>query len=174
VAPKPPPLDAYMDEIKSSLRHLPVAKECEIICEPGRALVAEAESVVVRVDARKGNHLYINDGAFGTLFDAAHSGITFPARVVEIGSGEPAKLRPFSLYGPTCDSSDHMPGPYLLPGNIEEGDFVEIGQIGAYGRVLATGFNGCGNYDEAILLDEPLATMYPAAPANPNARAVGQ
>jgi len=173
-AAEPPPLETYMDEIKSSLQLLPVAKGCEMICEPGRALVAEAESVLVRVDARRGDHLYINDGAFGTLFDAAHSGITYPARAVQTRSGERAELQPFSLYGPTCDSNDHMPGPYLLPGDIGEGDYVEIGQIGAYGRVLATGFNGFGNYDEAILLDEPMATMYPAAPASSDARAVGQ
>jgi len=171
---EPPPLEAYMAEIKSFLRRLPVGRRCEMICEPGRALVAEAESVLVRVDARRGDHLYINDGAFGTLFDAAHSGITYPARAVRLRSGEPPDLQPFSLYGPTCDSNDHMPGPYLLPGDIEEGDYVEIGQIGAYGRVLATGFNGFGNYDEAVLLDEPIATMYPEAPASADARAVGE
>jgi len=174
MAPEPPPLDAYMDAIKSSLRLLPVAKGCEMICEPGRALVAEAESVLVRVDARRGDHLYINDGAFGTLFDAAHSGITYPARAVRLPSGKTAELQPFSLYGPTCDSSDHMPGPYLLPSDIGEGDYVEIGQIGAYGRVLATGFNGFGTYDEAILLDEPMATMYPGATASPDVRALGR
>ena len=167
-------LEAYMAEIKSFLHVLPVAKGCEMICEPGRALVAEAESVVVRVDARRGDQLYINDGAFGTLFDAAHSGIAYPARAVRMPGREPAELVPFSLYGPTCDSSDHMPGPYLLPGNIGEGDYIEIGQIGAYGRALATAFNGFGIYDEAILLDEPMATMYPPAPASRQARAVGE
>jgi ornithine decarboxylase len=159
-----------MAEIKSFLHRLPISGRCEMICEPGRALVAEAESVLVRVDARRGDHLYINDGAFGTLFDAAHSGIRYPARAVHMRSGEPAELEPFSFFGPTCDSADHMPGPYLLPGNIGEGDYVEIGQIGAYGRVLATGFNGFGLYDEAIVLDEPIATMYPQTPASTDAR----
>ena len=163
--PEPPPLAAYMAGIERFLDRLPIAKGSQIICEPGRALVAEAESVLVRVDARKGDHLYINDGAFGTLFDAAHSGLKYPVRAVRAGVGAPADLQPYSLFGPTCDSSDYMPGPYMLPGNIGEGDYFEIGQIGAYGRVFATGFNGFGAYDEAVLRDAPMVTIYPAEAA---------
>jgi hypothetical protein len=66
----------------------------------------------------------------------------------------------FSLYGPTCDSSDHLPGPFMLPPSVKEGDYIEIGQIGAYGRVLANRFNGFGEYDEAVLTDEPMLSMY--------------
>jgi len=39
----------------------------------GRALVAECSSVLTRVELRKGDALYLNDGSYGSLFDASHS-----------------------------------------------------------------------------------------------------
>ena len=156
----PPELSDYTSEIAKAWDELAVKDSCELLCEPGRALVAEAESVIVRVDARRGNALYVNDGAFGTLFDAAYLGFRYPARLIG-ASGEKAKGEAeFSLYGPTCDSDDHMPGPFMLPPGVEEGDYVEIGQIGAYGRVLSNRFNGFGEYDEVVLADEPMLSMY--------------
>jgi ornithine decarboxylase len=125
--------------------------------------VAEAESVIVRVDARRGNALYVNDGAFGTLFDAAYSGFRFPARLIAYARRNTEPLAEFTLYGPTCDSSDHLPGPFMLPEGVGEGDYIEIGQIGAYGRVLANRFNGFGEYDEVVLTDEPMLSMYEQA-----------
>ena len=156
----PPELSDYTGEIAKAWDELAVKDSCELLCEPGRALVAEAESVIVRVDARRGNALYVNDGAFGTLFDAAYLGFRYPARLIG-ASGEKAKGEAeFSLYGPTCDSDDHMPGPFMLPPDVQEGDYIEIGQIGAYGRVLANRFNGFGEYDEVVLTDEPMLSMY--------------
>jgi ornithine decarboxylase len=161
----PPELSAYTEEIAKAWDELAVMEGCALVCEPGRALVAEAESVIVRVDACRGNALYVNDGAFGTLFDAAYSGFRFPARLIGARSRS-AKETEFSLYGPTCDSSDFLPGPFMLPSSVKEGDYIEIGQIGAYGRVLANRFNGFGEYDEAILTDEPMMSMFAdAAPA---------
>jgi ornithine decarboxylase len=156
----PPDLASFMDEIVRVADELAVIDTCELLCEPGRALVAEAQSLIVRVDARRGNELYINDGAFGVLFDAAYSGFRFPARLV----GTPRKMKldaEFALYGPTCDSSDYLPGPFVLPNCTSEGDYIEIGQIGAYGRVFANRFNGFGEYDEVVLTDEPMLSMYP-------------
>ena len=156
----PPELASFMDEVVRAADELAVKHSCELLCEPGRALVAEAESVIVRVDARRDNALYINDGAFGTLFDAAYSGFRFPARLVATSRRKAKPVAEFALYGPTCDSSDYLPGPFLLPACVREGDYIEIGQIGAYGRVLANRFNGYGEYDEVILTDEPMLSMY--------------
>jgi len=155
----PPELAAYTDEIVKAWDELAVKHSCELLCEPGRALVAEAESVILRVDARRGNALYVNDGAFGTLFDAAYSGFRYPARLIGATGSAKAEAE-FSLYGPTCDSSDYLPGPFMLPSSVQEGDYIEIGQIGAYGRVLANRFNGFGEYDEVVLTDEPMLSMY--------------
>ena len=163
---EPPSLSAYMDEIRDVFGHIAVGWHCELWAEPGRALVAEAELVIVRVDARRGDTLYINDGAFGVLYDAAHLQFVFPARRVEPeGAAAPRALAPFALYGPTCDSVDHMPGPFYLPADIAEGDYIEIGNIGAYGRVMSSRFNGFGCYEEAVLTDDPIVTMYGGAEA---------
>jgi ornithine decarboxylase len=161
----PPDLEVFVDEVARAADELAVKHSCELLCEPGRALVAEAESVIVRVDARRGNALYVNDGAFGTLFDAAYCGFRFPARLVATSRRRSKPVTEFSLYGPTCDSSDYLPGPFVLPDSVREGDYIEIGQIGAYGRVLANRFNGFGEYDEVVLTDEPMLSMYAGAEA---------
>jgi ornithine decarboxylase len=158
--PRPAPLKAFMDAIRHGFEKLPVAEACRLICEPGRALVAEAESLIVRVEARKGNDLHINDGAYGALFDAAHLGFGFPVQLVRPGYEGGEALAAFELWGPTCDSIDRMKGPFLLPASIREGDYIEIGNIGAYGRAIAGNFNGYGQYEEVILEDEPMYSMY--------------
>jgi ornithine decarboxylase len=157
----PPGLSLYMEEVLRAADELAVKHNCELLCEPGRALVAEAESVIVRVDARRGDALYINDGAFGTLFDAAYSGFRFPVRLVTPSKEvDGVTATEFVLYGPTCDSSDYLPGPFVLPASVREGDYLEIGQVGAYGRVLANRFNGFGVFDEVVLTDEPMLSMF--------------
>ena len=52
------------------------------------------------------------------------------------------KLTSFDFYGPTCDSMDYMKGPFILPNNIKENDYIELGQLGAYGLTFRTDFNG--------------------------------
>jgi ornithine decarboxylase len=156
----PAPLAKFMAVIREGVEQLPVGDRCRLMCEPGRALVAEAESLIVRVDARRGRDLYINDGSYGMLFDAAHLGFNFPVRLAGREVKEPHVVTPFELWGPTCDSIDHMKGPFLLPEAVREGDYIEIGNTGAYARAIAGNFNGYGDYDEVILEDEPMFTMY--------------
>jgi ornithine decarboxylase len=159
---EPAPISDFLRIILAEVEKLPVRENVRLMCEPGRALVAEAESLIVRVDARRGNALYINDGGYGMLFDAAHLGFIFPMRVVSRAIDPAEQFAPFELWGPTCDSIDYMKGPFLLPASVKEGDYIEIGNMGAYGRAIAGHFNGYGEYDEAILLDEPMLTMYAA------------
>jgi ornithine decarboxylase len=142
---------------------MPVSETTELWCEPGRALVAEASSVLCRVDLRKGDALYLNDGSYGSLFDATHSRWPFPTKLVRDGAAS-ADLKPFRFYGPTCDSIDHMPGPFWLPADVQEGDFIEIGMLGAYGVAMSTGFNGYGEHDIAGVEDAPMASLYGLAP----------
>ena len=157
---EPAPLSSFIETINAGIESLPVRENIRIMCEPGRALVAEAESLIVRVDARRGDDLFINDGAYGTLYDAAHLGWIFPTRLVghEPVPGEP--MVPYAFYGPTCDSIDFMKGPFVLPASIREGDYIEIGNIGAYGRAIGGRFNGYGSYEDVILLDEPMMSVY--------------
>ncbi len=167
---RPAPLASFMDAITAGIEKMAVREDVRLMCEPGRALVAEAESLIVRVDARRGNDLYINDGAYGTLFDAAHLGFVFPSRLVSRPATKGEALVPFEMWGPTCDSIDQMKGPFMLPASIKEGDYIEIGNVGAYGRAIAGSFNGYGIYDEVILEDEPMLTMYGAGQEDIKAR----
>ena len=156
----PQSLDNYFEEIKKSLENLKLEKLPEIICEPGRAIVAESGSTIVRVNLRKKQKLYINDGTYGTLFDAGTPNIVFPARLIKSGKIISKKLTAFDFYGPTCDSMDYMKGPFLLPNNIKENDYIELGQLGAYGLTFRTQFNGYYSNEIYEVEDSPIMTMY--------------
>jgi ornithine decarboxylase len=159
----PPNMADYLDSIDRGFAEMMVHETTELWCEPGRALVAESSSVLARVELRKGDALYLNDGSYGSLFDATHSKWPFPVKLVRDGDAD-APLKPFRFYGPTCDSLDHMPGPFWLPEDAGEGDYVEIGMLGAYGVAMTTRFNGYGDLDVAELDDAPMASMYGLAP----------
>jgi len=158
----PQSLDNYIEEIKKSLENLKLEIMPEIICEPGRALVAESGSTIVRVDLKKKHKLYINDGTYGTLFDAGTPNIVFPSKMIKDNSNKiiSKKLTAFNFYGPTCDSMDYMKGPFLLPNNIKEKDYIELGQLGAYGLTFRTQFNGFFSDEIYEVEDKPIMTLY--------------
>ncbi len=155
---EPPPLDDYFAIIHRHFEALPISYNAELWAEPGRALCAEYSSVVVRVEKRRGDELYINDGAYGALFDAAHVDWRFPVAALEDDLTQP--LAGFAFYGPTCDDADYMKGPFQLPADIQAGDYIEIGMLGAYGAAMKTGFNGFGAAQAVIVGDEPMASLY--------------
>ena len=168
---EPPSLESYFSVIHAGFEALPISYSAELWCEPGRALCAEYASLVVRVEKRRGSELYINDGAYGTLFDAAHIGWRYPVRLLREGQ---SRVRPmeFSFYGPTCDDLDHMAGPFELPGDVGPGDYIEVGMLGAYGCAMRTGFNGFGRVGTEIVGDEPMASLYGAADERKRSKAV--
>ena len=158
----PQSLDNYFQEIKMSLDNLKLNNLPEIICEPGRALVAESGSTIVRVNLRKKQKLYINDGTYGTLFDAGTPNIVFPSKLIKESSNKiiSKKLTAFDFYGPTCDSMDYMKGPFVLPNNIKENDYIELGQLGAYGLTFRTEFNGFFSDEIYEVEDNPIMSLY--------------
>jgi ornithine decarboxylase len=146
----PPPLGAFMAEIEASFERLALPGT-RLWAEPGRALVAGGASVVVQVQLRRGNALYVNDGVYGSLSDAGAPGFNFPVRMIRPeGAATSGSDTAFEFFGPTCDSVDRMRGPFLLPDGIAEGDWIEIGQLGAYGACLRTAFNG---FDRARMVE---------------------
>jgi ornithine decarboxylase len=176
---EPPPLEDYFAAINAAAQPL-VDQGAELWCEPGRAMVADGAKMLVRVTLRKGRRLYINDGTYGSLFDAGQLGWRYPVRLVrpraparavvvgkdgvKEGQGQglstrapSEKLVPFVFYGPTCDSMDKMKGPFLLPEDTQEGDWIEIGALGAYGAAMQTRFNG--------FHAETVATVWPESGA---------
>ena len=156
----PEPLSNYMMEIKKELNNLKLDKLPEIICEPGRAIVAESGSTIVKVILRKKNNLYINDGTYGSLFDAGAPNFVLPSKMITEGRVQSKKLTAFSFFGPTCDGLDYMKGPFLLPNNIKEGDYIELGQLGAYSLTFRTNFNGFYSNEIHELSDKPIMSMY--------------
>jgi ornithine decarboxylase len=160
----PPPMIEYVNAIKTGFEEMFVAQNAKLWAEPGRALVAEAGSTVARVELRKGDALYLNDGAFGTLFDATHLNWAFPAKLLRAEPSR-AKFAPFRLYGPTCDSMDAAAGPFMLPADIREGDLIEIGSLGAYGTAMGTRFNGFGETVTIASQDAPWPSLYGEAAA---------
>ncbi len=146
-----PPLSVFVETIKEAL-HANKLSHMNLMCEPGRAMVARSGSLIVRVEGRKDDLLFLNDGTYGGLFDAgAQLKGRFPVRCVgeAIRTGE---QRAFRFAGPTCDSIDMMNGPFYLPEDIKAGDWIEIGQTGAYSIVMRSNFNGFGAADRLVLL----------------------
>jgi ornithine decarboxylase len=156
---EPPSLESYFAVIHAGFEALPISYSAELWCEPGRALCAEYASVLVRVEKRRGSELYINDGAYGALFDAAHIGWRYPVRLIRDHDSQTRPME-FSFYGPTCDDLDHMAGPFELPADVGPGDYIEVGMLGAYGCAMRTGFNGFGVTGTEIVDDEPMASLY--------------
>ena len=158
----PDNLIAYFNEIKKSLENLKIENMPKIICEPGRALVAESGSTIVRVNLRKKQNLYINDGTYGTLFDAGTPNIVYPSKMIKENSSKiiSKKMTAFSFFGPTCDSMDYMKGPFVLPNNIRENDYIELGQLGAYSLTFRTHFNGFYSDEVYEVEDDPIMSLY--------------
>lgn len=160
---EPPALERYFETIHRAFESLPISYSAELWAEPGRALCAEYSSLIVRVEKRRGDELFINDGAYGALFDAAHIGWRFPVALLREPESTVRDM-PFSFYGPTCDDLDHMAGPFLLPADVRAGDYIEIGMLGAYGAALRTGFNGFGATETIVVDDEPMVSLYTDLP----------
>ena len=162
---EPPPLEDYFALIHRHFEALPISYSAELWAEPGRALSAEYSSIIVKVEKRRGDELYINDGAYGALFDAAHIDWRFPVRALEDDLSRPPTE--FAFYGPTCDDADYMKGPFMLPADIQAGDYIEIGMLGAYGAAMKTRFNGFGAAEATIVDDEPMASLYTGERVDP-------
>lgn len=135
------PLAEYFDTI-SRAAQVYGFEDVPLLCEPGRALVASAGSLLVQVHLRKDDALYINEGLFGFLSEVRDGDIDPP--VEGIGRQGPlcGSLMPFKVFGPTCDPCDVLKIPFHLPSDIQEGDWIEIGMLGAYSNAVSSVFNG--------------------------------
>jgi ornithine decarboxylase len=137
-----PPLESYMDEINDGLARLNLRRDCVVMCEPGRAMVADGMSLVTQVLLRKEDQVYINDGIYGSLSEMVTARVQMPVRAIRLKGELSGSSMDFSIAGPTCDSLDILPFTFHLPEDLVEGDWIEIGMVGAYGNALRTNFNG--------------------------------
>ncbi len=140
-----PDLEAIFARISAETRAAFGAALPDLVCEPGRAMVAEACQLAARVKSLRGEAVYLNDGIYGGLAEwrdiAAHDRV----RVLTAqGAARAAPLVQRIVFGPTCDSIDRLPAPLLLPADLAEDDYVIFAGMGAYGSAIATRFNGYG------------------------------
>jgi ornithine decarboxylase len=146
-----PPFRAFVAAIVAAVeRH---GLRCALQCEPGRLLVADGASVFARVELRRGAALYLNDGVYGNLAELKWVGPQFPTRALAVDGPRPGREIAFDLFGPTCDSIDSMPGPHWVAADVEDGDWLEVGMMGAYSSALRTDFNGFADC-HTVLLDD--------------------
>jgi len=153
---EPPPLEDYFAAIRAGLARLDLPAGCEVLCEPGRALVADGCSLLLQIQLRRGERLYVNDGIYGSLSDLHWTGgLDPPVRLLRLdGPVDERATEAFTIYGPTCDSVDVLPLPWRLPADAREGDWIEVGQMGAYSTAVSTEFNGL-KLETFIEVDEP-------------------
>ncbi len=138
-----PNLEEYFAAVAESVTSLPLADNAEVLGEPGRALSAPGMSAVVEVLLRKDNRLYLNDGMFGIFWVLRIDGPNrFPVRAYRDGRALEGETMEFQVNGPTCDSTDTLPGLVPLPVDIGPGDYLEFGNIGAYSIGGRTDYNG--------------------------------
>ena len=151
-----PPLENFFAAIRQ-VEALPLADNGELLAEPGRAMSARGLSAIVQVLLRKENRLYLNDGMYGAFWELrfrVHE--RYAARAYRGDTALAGDHQAFRLYGPTCDSSDMLPGTVELPESIRAGDYIEFGSIGAYSLSGRTDFNGF--YSDTIVgIDSPAA-----------------
>lgn len=134
------PLDDYFVAIRDGLAQSEL--KCALACEPGRALVASAVSLVTQVQLRKESDLYINDGVYHSLSEAVTGHLQFPVRHIPAHAVDPSSNVAFRIFGPTCDSTDILPQRVELPASVREGDWIEFSNVGAYSNAVSTDFNG--------------------------------
>ena len=153
-----PPYHWYFDTVREAITTFPLAEGGEVLCEPGRALCAEGCTLIARVILRRDDQLFLNDGIYGSFDELAVPAWTadYPRRVFGFGpSGRVrerrGELKPFKIFGPTCDTLDVLPRPLQLPQTVQQDDYIVFETMGAYSMALRTGFNGFYPNDWAII-----------------------
>ncbi len=152
----PPPLEEYFKVVGRGLARLHLPRTCRVFCTPGRALVADSVAVLVRVEQRRGQMLYINDGVLGSLSQINLPWCQAPVRLIR-PQGRPPRsvIHKYMFSGPACHGEDIMPGPFYLPEDARAGDYIEIGQCGAYAGSLTSAFHSLPWPEMVTVGDDP-------------------
>ena len=150
-----PDLELVFDAISAAVDAAFGADQPTLICEPGRAMVAESCTLSARIKGlRKGGDVvFLNDGIYGGLVDIRDMGLPGRVHVVnDQGRHRAAAVQPRIVFGPTCDSLDRLPDGLPLPQDTEMGDYVLFPGLGAYSSAMSTQFNGYGVDDVVTVM----------------------
>jgi len=138
-----PPLSAYFEAIERATKKTFGTNRPAMIIEPGRAMSTPSTSLLLRVKhTRGGRAVYVNDGVYGALMEIKFMPILPAVRVWRGTEILKDKTRPYTIFGPTCDSYDMLEQIFELPQTIAEDDYIEMAQMGAYTQASTTAFNG--------------------------------
>ena len=150
-----PALDDYLSTTRAAAKTLSLAENGELLAEPGRALSAPGMSAVTRVLLRKPDRIYINDGLYGALWELRYKAhLRYSFRVFRNGELLEGDTQVLRVFGPTCDSGDELPAELELPADIDVGDHIEFGSIGAYSLSGRSDFNGFYSDDIVLITDQ--------------------
>ena len=150
-----PPLEDYFARTREAAKDLPLAEHGELLSEPGRALSAPGLSAVTTVLLKKPDRIYLNDGMYGIFWELRFKAqLRYACRAFRRGRLLDGATKPFRILGPTCDSTDELPARVDLPADIDVGDHIEFGTIGAYSLSGRTDFNGFYSDHVVTITDE--------------------
>ncbi len=150
-----PDLEAVFARIKAAVTRAFGGEAPALVCEPGRAMVAEAFTLAARIKGMRqdGGTVFLNDGIYGGLIDLRDMGLTGRIQVLASdGSTRKGLGRARRIFGPTCDSLDRLPDGLELPEDTVVGDYVLFAGMGAYSVAMSTCFNGYGLRDVVTVL----------------------
>ena len=138
-----PPLDCYFAAINEAMARC-FDRPPPLMCEPGRALVAASVSLLARViHVREDQHaLFVNDGVYGGMLEQSVVDLSLPTALWRNGARPTGIAEDYAVFGPTCDPVDRLARRVRMPCQVEEGDYIEFGLMGAYASATSTGFNG--------------------------------
>ena len=133
--------------IFAAIREAAFETEAGLVCEPGRALVADAFAYAVPVKSIRPGRVYLEDGIYGGLSEFTSMHLPRLRVVTPEGRMRTGEPTPVVVFGPTCDSLDRLPGEVPLPRDLAEGDWLLFDGMGAYLNGVTTTFNGYGARD---------------------------
>ena len=142
-----PTLDMLSHVVFSSMDELLPYQPDTIAAEPGRFLAAESGVVAAGVlgrELRAGeNWLYLDTGAYHGLMETQQTvgQWRYPLWTSRSDHATATQV-PYTVTGPSCDSSDTMFVGAMLPAGLDVGDRLYIASTGAYTLSYASHFNG--------------------------------
>jgi ornithine decarboxylase len=141
-----PSIDQIGHTIESALNELLPYRPELLAVEPGRFLVAESSVIVGGVlgrEVRAGeNWAYLDVGAYNGLMETQQTVNQWRYPLWSSRPDHAADQVPFTVTGPSCDSSDTMFYGVHLPATLDAGDRLYVGSAGAYTLSYASHFNG--------------------------------
>lgn len=133
------PIEEFAKVIVPGVKSL----DCRLALEPGRVVAGNSGVLISRVIYTKKSgekRFLIQDAAMNdlirpSLYDSFHR--IWP--VIE-PSPDNAKLEPWDVVGPVCESGDFLAKDRELP-PLKRGDLIAVFSAGAYGMVMASNYN---------------------------------